>query len=189
MFTSATIPGLMSVPRIGTSAGSREDKSMTEIKKKPRRPTSSKTIKEKGRRLQQEVQNTLRALAEELSLGLHDDDIVSREMGQPGVDIRLTPAATRELGLLEFECKNTEKFNDIEVYNKHAATYRGTSGMKIVVHTRNGKGNVSNPRLVQIDMSDFISLLRDRILLRRLQNETYEPTRYFDAEGRVTKTI
>jgi hypothetical protein len=162
---------------------------MTEIKKKPRRPTSTKSGKAKSRRLQQEVQNALRTLATELNLGLQDDDIVSREMGQPGVDIRLTPAAIRELGLLEFECKNTETFNDIKTYNEHAGKYKTTSGLKIVVHTRNGKGNVPNPRLVQIDLPDFIGLLRDRILLRRLQNETYEPTRYFDAEGRVTKTI
>lgn len=136
----------------------------------------SKSCKAKGRDLQNEVRDELRKLAIELGfeLGfkLEDDDIVGREMGQRGVDVRMSPEAVRRLGKLLIECKNKERFNAIGDFNKHLATYEGQDGLKILVHTRNArKGKSKQPRLVMLGLQDFIKIYADHLLMKHQRAE------------------
>ena len=80
------------------------------------RPQSAKS---KGRRLQQDVAKKLRE-----TMGLHEDDIVSRPMGSPGEDLMLSPAA-RSLIPFSFECKNVEKLNIWEAIGQARDNCRG----------------------------------------------------------------
>lgn len=127
---------------------------------------NSKSCKAKGRALQNEVRDAFRQLARELNLALEEDDIVGREMGQRGSDLRLSPAAMKAFGSLHVECKNTEKLNVVGAFNEHLDTYAEKDGLKFLVHTRNAKpGKKKQPRIVLIQLEDFMALLRDRIQL------------------------
>jgi hypothetical protein len=127
---------------------------------------NSKSCKAKSRVLQNEVRDELRKLAAELGFGLEDDDIVGREMGQRGSDVRMSPAAMRAFGALHIECKNVEKMNVVGAFNDHLSTYEGKDGLKFLVHTRNAvPGKKKQPRVVILTLEDFMSLLKDRLLL------------------------
>lgn len=67
----------------------------------------SRSAKNKGRRLQVEVQEKLLSLFEGR---LEPDDIRVAIMGESGEDLKLSPAA-RKLLPYSFECKNQEKLN------------------------------------------------------------------------------
>ena len=72
-----------------------------------------KSVKAKGRNLQNYVRDKLRQIfVEEWKLvpGLEADDIKSQTMGMPGEDIILSPSA-KKLIPYSFECKNTERLN------------------------------------------------------------------------------
>ena len=64
----------------------------------------TRSAKQKGRRLQQNVRDLL---LEALSEYLEEDDIRSTSMGAPGEDLLLSPLA-RKLVPLSLECKNQE---------------------------------------------------------------------------------
>lgn len=65
-----------------------------------------KSVKAKGRRLQNFVRDALRKAFP----SLQDDDIKSQTMGMTGEDIVLSPAA-REKIPYSFECKNKERMD------------------------------------------------------------------------------
>ena len=65
-----------------------------------------KSVKAKGRRLQNLVRDLLRSVFS----FLHEDDIKSQTMGMSGEDIVLSPAA-RTIIPYSFECKNKERLN------------------------------------------------------------------------------
>ena len=65
-----------------------------------------KSVKAKGRKLQNFVRDMLRDVFPQLA----EDDIKSQTMGMPGEDIILSPSA-KKLIPYSFECKNTEKLN------------------------------------------------------------------------------
>tara|TARA_B100000902_G_scaffold236578_2_gene224112 strand:- start:857 stop:1198 length:342 start_codon:yes stop_codon:yes gene_type:complete len=67
---------------------------------------SAKSVKAKGRRLQNLVRDKLRAVIP----GLEEDDIKSQTMGMTGEDIVLSPAARKKIPY-SFECKNVEKLS------------------------------------------------------------------------------
>ena len=67
--------------------------------------TKTKSVKAKGRRLQNFVRDMLR----EIYLPeLQEEDIKSQTMGMTGEDIILSPAA-RKICSFSFECKNVER--------------------------------------------------------------------------------
>jgi len=64
------------------------------------------SAKQKGRRFQQEVRDTLL----EVGCGLEPDDIRSASMGAYGEDILFSPAARKQFPF-SIECKNVEKLS------------------------------------------------------------------------------
>ena len=65
----------------------------------------TRSAKNKGRRLQNEVRDNLRGRF--VKYGIEDDDIKSAIMGESGIDLKLSPAA-RKLFPYSAECKNQE---------------------------------------------------------------------------------
>ena len=66
----------------------------------------SRSAKNKGKRLQ----NNVRDLLLESFTELEPDDVRSAIMGESGEDIKLSPAARKQIPF-SFECKNQEKLN------------------------------------------------------------------------------
>lgn len=131
----------------------------------------TKSCKAKARQLQNELRDQLRMLAHTLNLGLQDDDIVGREMGQPGCDIRMSPAAIEKLGRLEFECKNKQTINVMQEFEDHCLKYTMSGGMKFLVHSKSAaRGKPRKPRLVTMDLDTFVYLLGDHILVNKMLN-------------------
>ena len=71
-----------------------------------KKKTNVRSIKAKGRRLQ----NFVRDLLRKAFPSLEEDDIKSQTMGMPGEDIVLSPAGKKAIPY-SFECKNVEKLN------------------------------------------------------------------------------
>ena len=67
---------------------------------------SAKSVKAKGRRLQNLVRDLLRSAFS----FLHEDDIKSQTMGMGGEDVVLSPEARKHIPY-SFECKNVERLN------------------------------------------------------------------------------
>ena len=93
------------------------------------RPSSAKN---KGRRLQQFVRDTLLRFAK----SLEPDDIRSTAMGQGGEDIQLSPAA-RKIYPWSIECKNVEKLNVWKAIEQTESNCNGHT--PLVVFKKNGK--------------------------------------------------
>ena len=72
----------------------------------------TKSVKAKGRKLQNTVRDALRDIFVNTSMvpKLEDDDIKSQTMGMTGEDIVMSPAAKRIIPY-SFECKNVERLN------------------------------------------------------------------------------
>jgi hypothetical protein len=115
-----------------------------------RKGISTASGKAKGRRAQDHVRNWLRQVGAQF--GLVDDDIKSAIMGTSGVDIVLSPAARRVFDL-DVECKNCETLNVTSVFVKHYETYKDSSAIKLLMHTRN-----HSPNLVTLTWDDFATL-------------------------------
>ena len=73
----------------------------------------TRSAKSKGRRLQNQVKELLLEAFTELE----PDDIRTAIMGETGEDIKLSPAARREIPF-SFECKNQDKINIWESLNQ-----------------------------------------------------------------------
>ena len=68
----------------------------------------TRSAKNKGKKLQVEVQNKLREVGKKF--GLVDGDINNAIMGERGIDVKLSPAAEKVIPF-DIECKNTETLN------------------------------------------------------------------------------
>lgn len=77
-------------------------------------------------------------------------------MGQPGVDLILTPAA-RRLFDLAIECKNVEALNTISVFWEHYGKYAGTPALKLLIHKRN-----RTEPLVTLRWEDLLRIIEER---------------------------
>ena len=73
----------------------------------------TRSAKSKGRRLQNQIKELLLESFKELE----PDDVRSAIMGETGEDIKLSPAARRQIPY-SFECKNQEKINIWESLNQ-----------------------------------------------------------------------
>ena len=116
-----------------------------------------KSIKAKGRRLQNYVRDQLRTMfiKDWTKLPkLQEDDIKSQTMGMTGEDIVLSPAA-KKLIPFSFECKNQERLNIWKSLEQ--AKENAEDRTPIVVFKRNGSRTYA--------IIEFKSLLK---LLRRI---------------------
>ena len=107
----------------------------------------TRSAKQKGRRLQQNVRDLL---LEALSEYLEEDDIRSTSMGAPGEDLLLSPLA-RKLVPLSLECKNQEAVNVWKAYEQ--AKENSGDYEPIVVLKRN-----NTKPLVLVDADYFVRL-------------------------------
>ena len=112
----------------------------------------TRSAKQKGRRLQQNVRDLL---LEALSEYLEEDDIRSTSMGAPGEDLLLSPLA-RKLIPLSLECKNQEALNIWSAHNQ-AESNSKPGAYPAVVYKR----NFSNT-YISMKLDDFIELLKER---------------------------
>ena len=111
----------------------------------------TRSAKQKGRRLQQNVRDLL---LEALSEYLEEADIRSTSMAAPGEDLLLSPLA-RKLVPLSLECKNQEALNVWKAYEQ-AESNCGKYEPLVVI-----KRNRSKP-LVLIEAQYFINLHKDK---------------------------
>ena len=108
----------------------------------------TRSAKSKGRRLQNQVKDILLEAFTELE----PDDIRTAIMGETGEDIKLSPAARKQIPF-SFECKNQEKIN-IWSSLEQAEENSGDSKPVLIF-----KRNRSNTYAV-LEIEDFISLIK-----------------------------
>ena len=107
----------------------------------------SRSAKNKGKRLQNEVRDLLL----EAFKDLEPDDIKSAVMGDSGEDIQLSPAA-RKLIPYAIECKNQEKLNIWSALEQ--AEVNAKESTPVVVFKRN-----RSKTFAVIDIEVFIKLI------------------------------
>ena len=107
------------------------------------------SAKAKGRRLQQWVRDKLIEM-----LDVHPEDIESRSMGAGGEDLIMARAARSKFPH-SIECKNVEKLNIWEAYER--ATANRGDYEPIVVIKKNGK-----KPLVVVNAEYYISLFGEK---------------------------
>ena len=117
-----------------------------------------KSIKAKGRRLQNYVRDQLRTMFvkewEKLPR-LKEDDIKSQTMGMTGEDIVLSPAA-RALIPYSFECKNVERLQFWATVEQAESNIQEGTYPAIIV-----KKNRKKP-YVAIQLEHFLELIGDK---------------------------
>lgn len=133
----------------------------------------TKSCKAKARVLQNEARDMFRVIAETVKPGiLVADDIVGREMGQAGVDVRMSPAANRVLAEPLVECKNEKRLNVLKEYKDHVKKYTDKPGVKILIHTRTAEpGKPKEPRLVTMSLEDFERIYTGYLISQKGRNE------------------
>src|SRR4051812_31646681 len=110
------------------------------------------SAKNKGRELQKLVRDMYRNLGREF--GLVDGDIESRGMGQPGVDIILSPFA-RSLFSHDIECKRHRRTSVGPLFKEHFEKYKDIESLKLLYHQDN-----YSDTLVTMRAEDFFSILK-----------------------------
>ena len=108
----------------------------------------SRSAKNKGKRLQ----NNVRDLLLETFNQLEPDDVRSAIMGETGEDIKLSPAARRQIPY-SFECKNQEKINiweSLKQSEENSGDYP-----PVLVFKRN-----RSKTYVVLEIEDFIDLIK-----------------------------
>ena len=108
----------------------------------------TRSAKSKGRRLQNQIKELLLESFKELE----PDDVRSAIMGETGEDIKLSPAARRQIPY-SFECKNQEKLN-IWGALEQAEKNSGDSNPVLIF-----KRNRSKTYAV-LEIEDFIKLIK-----------------------------
>ena len=115
-----------------------------------RKTNISRTNKQRGRLLQQEV----RELILESFPELEPDDCRSTSMGASGEDVQLSPLARRALGGIQLECKRVKTLKTIDSWLKQAQSH---GPHKPVVVTR---ADHEKPLAILL-LSDYIELTRE----------------------------
>ncbi len=108
----------------------------------------TRSAKSKGRRLQNQVKEILLEAFTELE----PDDIRTAIMGETGEDIKLSPAARREIPF-SFECKNQEKINILESLKQ--SEENSGDYPPVLVFKRN-----RSKTYVVLEIEDFIDLIK-----------------------------
>jgi hypothetical protein len=108
------------------------------------------SAKQKGRRLCQQVKETLLEWAPDLK----PDDIQVTSSGAPGEDLKLSPAA-RVIYPMCWEMKNVERLNVWEAYEQAESHATGTDNIPVLCFSRNR----SEP-MVALKLKNFLKLIR-----------------------------
>ena len=108
----------------------------------------TRSAKSKGRRLQNQKKELLLETFNELE----PDDIRSAIMGETGEDIKLSPAARRQIPY-SFECKNQEKINIWESLNQ--AEENSGDYPPVLIFKRN-----RSKTYAVLELEDFIDLIK-----------------------------
>ena len=106
------------------------------------------SAKSKGRRLQNQIKELLLESFKELE----PDDVRSAIMGETGEDIKLSPAARRQIPY-SFECKNQEKLNIWESLNQ--AEENSGDYPPVLIFKRN-----RSKTYAVLELEDFIDLIK-----------------------------
>ena len=109
----------------------------------------TRSAKSKGRRLQNQVKELLLESFKELE----PDDVRSAIMGETGEDIKLSPAARREIPF-SFECKNQEKINIWESLNQ--AEENSGDYPPVLIFKRN-----RSKTYAVLEIDDFIDIINE----------------------------
>ena len=107
----------------------------------------TRSAKSKGRRLQNQIKELLLESFKELE----PDDVRSAIMGETGEDIKLSPAARRQIPY-SFECKNQEKINIWESLKQ--AEDNSNDYTPLLIFKRN-----RSKTYVTLSLEDFLDLL------------------------------
>lgn len=111
------------------------------------------SCKAKGRELQKHTTQKIREV-----FGLPEEDVCSRPMGSPGVDIMMSNLALKSLPL-SIECKNTKLFPSLSALEQ--AKYNTKPGQTpCVVWKPPGKGY--QRAIIYFDLLDFLKLIKER---------------------------
>ena len=108
---------------------------------------NAKSVKAKGRVLQNIVRDRLHELYPKLK-----EDIHSQTMGMKGMDIVLTPKA-REILPYAFECKNVERFDLWKTWDQAIDNAQSLNPVVVV------KKNKKKPKVI-IDLELFLKLIK-----------------------------
>ena len=108
----------------------------------------TRSAKSKGRRLQNQVKELLLEAFTELE----PDDIRTAIMGETGEDIKLSPAARREIPF-SFECKNQEKIN---IWSSLEQAEENSGDSKPVLIFKRNRSKT----YVVLEIEDFIDLIK-----------------------------
>ena len=108
----------------------------------------TRSAKSKGRRLQNQIKELLLESFKELE----PDDVRSAIMGETGEDIKLSPAARRQIPY-SFECKNQEKLNIWESLNQ--AEENSGDDPPVLIFKRN-----RSKTYAVLELEDFIDLIK-----------------------------
>ena len=107
---------------------------------------NARSVKSKGRRLQNIVRDALR----DAFPSLEQEDIKSQTMGMTGEDIVLSPIARKSIPY-SIECKNQEAVNVWKAYEQAESNCKDYEPLVVI------KRNRSKP-LVLVDAEHFVSL-------------------------------
>ncbi len=108
----------------------------------------TRSAKSKGRRLQNQIKELLLESFKELE----PDDVRSAIMGETGEDIKLSPAARRQIPY-SFECKDQEKINIWESLNQ--AEENSGDYPPVLIFKRN-----RSKTYAVLELEDFIDLIK-----------------------------
>ena len=108
----------------------------------------TRSAKSKGRRLQNQIKELLLESFKELE----PDDVRSAIMGETGEDIKLSPAARRQIPY-SFECKNQEKINIWESLSQ--AEENSGDYPPVLIFKRN-----RSKTYAVLELEDFIDLIK-----------------------------
>ena len=108
----------------------------------------TRSAKSKGRRLQNQIKELLLESFKELE----PDDVRSAIMGETGEDIKLSPAARRQIPY-SFECKKQEKINIWESLNQ--AEENSGDYPPVLIFKRN-----RSKTYAVLELEDFIDLIK-----------------------------
>lgn len=111
------------------------------------------SCKSKGRELQKFVALKIREV-----FGLPEEDVVSRPMGSPGVDIMMSNSALKLLPL-SIECKNTKTFPSLEALVQSKFNTKPSQTSCVVWKPpRKGMENA----IIYLNLEDFLRLVKER---------------------------
>ncbi len=112
--------------------------------------STPRSRKSKGRRLQNKVRDTLYENFK--SRGLEQDDIRSAIMGESGEDIKLSPAARKEIPY-SFECKNQESIN---IWKSLEQAEENSNGYTPCLIFKRNRSKI----YAVLELEDFVNLIK-----------------------------